>query len=118
MANLKDLRRRIASIRSTQKITGAMKMIAAAKFRKNHHAILEGRLLSYHLYDVSTKIVNSFQQQAKEKSPVLMSGGPQDAPKLLIIFGADQGLCGDAIFTLVQWMQFAISKMPVMSHSI
>ncbi len=87
-----------------------MKMIAAAKFRKNHHAILEGRLLSYHLYDVSTKIVNSFQQQAKEKSPVLMSGGPQDAPKLLIIFGADQGLCGGYSGNIIRASDYLLKK--------
>ena len=110
MANLKDLRRRIASIRSTQKITGAMKMIAAAKFRRMQHATIDGRLLAQGMFDTTSEAVR-FAQESDETLSMLATGGAlETSPRLLIIFGADQGLCGGYGANLIRASDYLLKR--------
>jgi len=91
MPSLKDLKTRINSVRSTQKITSAMKMVAAAKLRRAQDAAEKGRPYA----DRMQQIVNSLASKADPSSaPQLLVGNGKDDTHLLVIISADRGLCG------------------------
>jgi F-type H+-transporting ATPase subunit gamma len=87
MASLRDIRKRIASVKNTQKITKAMKMVAAAKLRRAEEAIKAGRPFSEKMREVMMSL--AARTQAHQ---MLESRPPQKA--LLILVTADRGLCG------------------------
>ena len=91
MPSLKDLKTRINSVKSTQKITSAMKMVAAAKLRRAQDSAEKGRPYA----DRMQQIVNSLASKADPSSaPQLLVGNGNDATHLLVIISADRGLCG------------------------
>ena len=91
MANLKDLKNRIKSVKSTQKITSAMKMVAAAKLRRAQENAEASRPYSTRM----SAIINSLASKASpETAPALLAGTGQDNRVLLIVVSADRGLCG------------------------
>ena len=91
MANLKDLKNRIKSVKSTQKITSAMKMVAAAKLRRAQENAEASRPYSTRM----SAIINSLASKASpETAPALLAGTGNDNRVLLIVLSADRGLCG------------------------
>ena len=91
MPSLKDLKTRINSVKSTQKITSAMKMVAAAKLRRAQDSAEKGRPYA----DRMQQIVNSLASKADPISaPQLLVGNGKDNTHLLVIVSADRGLCG------------------------
>jgi len=91
MPPLKDLKTRINSVKSTQKITSAMKMVAAAKLRRAQEAAEKGRPYA----DRMQQIVNSLAGKADPSSaPQLLVGNGNDKTHLLVVVSADRGLCG------------------------
>jgi F-type H+-transporting ATPase subunit gamma len=89
MANLKIIKTRIASVKSTQKITTAMKMVAAAKFRKAEEAIVDNRPYSDKMLDVLSSLV---LRTETDLHPLLER---REVKKVgLIVFSSDRGLCG------------------------
>jgi F-type H+-transporting ATPase subunit gamma len=91
MASLKDLKTRINSVKSTQKITAAMKMVAAAKLRRAQEAAEAGRPYA----DRMRRVVAGLAAKANAASaPALLVGNGKDATHLLIVISADRGLCG------------------------
>jgi F-type H+-transporting ATPase subunit gamma len=92
MANLKELRNRIASVKATQKITKAMQMVAAAKLRKAQEAAEAARPYAERMGVVLANLSASVAGQ-KDVSP-LMSGTGKDDTHLLIVCTAERGLCG------------------------
>jgi len=91
MPSLKDLKTRINSVKSTQKITSAMKMVAAAKLRRAQEAAEKGRPYA----DRMQQIVNSLAGKADPSSaPQLLVGNGNDKTHLLLVVSADRGLCG------------------------
>ena len=91
MANLKDLKTRINSVKSTQKITAAMKMVAAAKLRRAQGAAESGRPYSTRMRQV---IGNLASKADPSSAPQLLVGNGKDQTHLLVIMSADRGLCG------------------------
>jgi len=91
MANLKDLKTRINSVKSTQKITAAMKMVAAAKLRRAQDAAESGRPYSTRMRQV---IGNLASKADPSSAPQLLVGNGKDQAHLLVIMSADRGLCG------------------------
>ena len=91
MANLKDLKTRINSVKSTQKITAAMKMVAAAKLRRAQDAAESGRPYSTRMRQVIGKLAGKADPSA---APQLLVGNGKDQTHLLVIMSADRGLCG------------------------
>ena len=91
MANLKDLKTRINSVKSTQKITAAMKMVAAAKLRRAQDAAESGRPYSTRMRQV---IGNLATKADPSSAPQLLVGNGKDQTHLLVIMSADRGLCG------------------------
>jgi F-type H+-transporting ATPase subunit gamma len=91
MPSLKDLKTRINSVKSTQKITSAMKMVAAAKLRRAQDSAERGRPYA----DRMQQIINSLAVKADPSSaPQLLVGNGQDKTHLLVVVSADRGLCG------------------------
>ena len=91
MPSLKDLKTRINSVKSTQKITSAMKMVAAAKLRRAQDSAEKGRPYA----DRMQQIVNSLARKADPISaPQLLVGNGKDNTHLLVVVSADRGLCG------------------------
>ncbi|MDB2514063.1 F0F1 ATP synthase subunit gamma [Alphaproteobacteria bacterium] len=91
MANLKDLKTRINSVKSTQKITAAMKMVAAAKLRRAQDAAELGRPYSTRMRQV---IGNLASKADPSSAPQLLVGNGKEQTHLLVIMSADRGLCG------------------------
>jgi len=91
MANLKDLKTRINSVKSTQKITSAMKMVAAAKLRRAQEVAEAGRPYSSRMQQVISGLAANAN---KSNAPELLVGREDVKTHLLIVVSADKGLCG------------------------
>ena len=89
MPSLLDIRRRIRAVKSTQQITKAMKMVAAAKLRRTQQRIVEARPYARKLQEV---IGSMALRTDPEQHPLLMK--PETGRKGLVIITADKGLCG------------------------
>jgi len=92
MPSLKDLRIRIASVKSTQKITSAMKMVAAAKLRRAQEQAEASRPYAQRMERMLGSLAASAANQAGA-SPLLAGTGKDDV-HLLVVVTADRGLCG------------------------
>ena len=92
MASLDDLKKRIASVKSTQKITKAMKMVAAAKLRRAQESAEKGRPYSEKMNNVILNLSNGISD--KENAPKLLSGTGNDKVHLCVVMTSDRGLCG------------------------
>ncbi|MBU95707.1 MAG: F0F1 ATP synthase subunit gamma [Rhodospirillaceae bacterium] len=91
MPSLKDLKTRINSVKSTQKITSAMKMVAAAKLRRAQESAEKGRPYTNRMQ----QIINSLAMKADPSAaPALLVGNGNGKTHLLVIMSADRGLCG------------------------
>ena len=92
MASLDDLKKRIASVKSTQKITKAMKMVAAAKLRKAQESAEKGRPYSEKMNNIILNLSSGISD--KENAPKLLSGSGKDQIHLCVVMTSDRGLCG------------------------
>ncbi|MDC3257540.1 F0F1 ATP synthase subunit gamma [Candidatus Pelagibacter sp.] len=92
MASLDDLKKRIASVKSTQKITKAMKMVAAAKLRRAQESAEKGRPYSEKMNNIILNLSNGISD--KENAPKLLSGTGNDKTHLCVVMSSDRGLCG------------------------
>ncbi len=91
MPSLKSFRLRIRSVQSTQKITKAMKMVAAAKLRRAQEQAMAARPYAEAMDKVMATLATSFKGGA---GPKLLAGTGSDNVHLLIVATADRGLCG------------------------
>ena len=91
MPNLKDLKNRIESVKSTRKITKAMQMVAAAKLRKAQEAAEQARPYAEKMSIVIEKL--AFSTNASSNSPLLVGNG-KDKTHLIIVATSERGLCG------------------------
>ena len=92
MASLKALKIRIGSVKSTQKITKAMKMVAAAKLRRAQEAAVQGRPYAQRLEAVMASLASKVT--VSESSPKLLAGTGKDQVHLLVVATSDKGLAG------------------------
>ena len=92
MASLKALKLRIGSVKSTQKITKAMKMVAAAKLRRAQSSAEAGRPYSTRLSDVVSSLASRIT--VGPQSPKLIAGTGKDDTHLLVLCTSDRGLAG------------------------
>ena len=91
MANLKDLKNRIRSVKSTQKITSAMKLVAAAKYRRAQENAEQARPYTDRM---STMVADLASRSDAANAPVLLVGTGKTDQHLLVVVTADRGLCG------------------------
>ena len=92
MASLDDLKKRISSVKSTQKITKAMKMVAAAKLRRAQESAERGRPYSKKMNNIILNLSSGLSD--KENAPKLLTGSGEDKVHLCVVMTADRGLCG------------------------
>ena len=92
MASLDDLKKRISSVKSTQKITKAMKMVAAAKLRRAQESAERGRPYSQKMHNIILNLSSGISD--KENAPKLLAGTGEDKVHLCVVMTADRGLCG------------------------
>ena len=92
MASLDDLKKRIVSVKSTQKITKAMKMVAAAKLKKAQENAEKGRPYSEKMNNIILNLSDGISD--KENAPKLLTGTGQDKVHLCVVLTSDRGLCG------------------------
>ena len=92
MPSLDDLKKRIVSVKSTQKITKAMKMVAAAKLKRAQESAEKGRPYSDKMNNI---ILNLFENISdKENAPKLLTGTGTENVHLCVVLTSDRGLCG------------------------
>lgn len=89
MANLRDIRRRIKSVKNTAQITKAMQLVAASKMKKAQDQAMSGRPYADLLNDV---LVNLKEQTTEEDHPLLQEN--EGDKELVIVVSTDKGLCG------------------------
>ncbi len=92
MASLDDLKKRISSVKSTQKITKAMKMVAAAKLRRAQESAEKGRPYSDKMNNIILNLSSGISDI--QNAPKLLSGTGEDKIHLCVVMTSDRGLCG------------------------
>lgn len=90
MPSLRHIRRRIQSVKSTQKITKAMKMVSAAKLKRAQDAILTARAYAEKLQDV----ISDLAARVETKTHPLLQDREEKKSLLMVVFTSDRGLCG------------------------
>jgi len=90
MASLKAIRKRIVSVRNTQQITKAMKMVAAAKLRRAQEAVVQSRAYAEKLSGVVAGLAS---ESSLREHPLVRERNPQGRV-MLIVLTSDRGLCG------------------------
>lgn len=106
MANMRDLRTRINSVRATQKITSAMKMVAGAKLKRAQDALASARPYAQNM----RRIVMSLAQQNLTDTPHWMVTGHDEGAHLILVVSANRGLCGGYNSSLVRETRTLIQK--------
>ncbi len=99
MAGLKELRTRIGSIKSTQKITSAMKMVAAARLRRAQDVLAKSQQYSEDMLTVAGRLYKEMRQEESENDlsyvfPRMLMEPENPLQYLLVVFSSDRGLCG------------------------
>jgi len=109
MASLKDLRVRIASVKSTQKITSAMKMVAAAKLRRAQDQVEAARPYAERMERMLGSLAESTVEQ--DGAPLLLAGTGDEQAHLVVVGTADRGLCGAFNSSIVRAARRAIDQL-------
>ena len=109
MPSLKDLRVRIASVKSTQKITSAMKMVAAAKLRRAQEQAEAARPYAERMERMLASLAAA--SAGKEGAPELLAGKGRDQVHLLVVGTADRGLCGGFNSNIVREVRRRIAAL-------
>ena len=116
MPSLDDLRKRIKSVKSTQKITKAMKMVAAAKLRKAQENAEKGRPYSEKMNNIILNLSSSITD--KENAPKLLAGTGNEKVHLCIVLTADRGLCGGFNTNIVKKAKSFFEKIKLEEKSL
>ena len=109
MASLDDLKKRISSVKSTQKITKAMKMVAAAKLRRAQESAERGRPYSQKMNNIILNLSGGISD--KENAPKLLSGTGEDKVHLCVVLTADRGLCGGFNSNIIKKAKLYFQKL-------
>lgn len=115
MANLKDLKTRINSVKSTQKITSAMKMVAAAKLRRAQESAEANRPYSSRMQQVISGLAS---KASMATAPALLVGRETVKTHLLIVVSADKGLCGGFNGSIARQTRLEIKRLEEEGKSV
>ncbi|MDP7668532.1 MAG: F0F1 ATP synthase subunit gamma [Rhodospirillales bacterium] len=116
MANLKELRVRIGSVRSTQKITAAMKMVAASKLRRAQVAAEAVRPYADRMERMVSLLAEGFSELSA--APPLLAGTGKDEAHLLVPVSADRGLCGSFNANVIRETQRRVFGLREMGKTV
>src|SRR5262245_24142043 len=108
MPSLKDLRLRIVSVKSTQKITKALQMVATAKLKRAQEAAQAARPYAMRMASV---IANLAAASASGGGPKLIAGTGKDDTHLLVVMTAERGLCGGFNGNIVKMARNEIRRL-------
>lgn len=109
MPSLKDLRNRISSVKSTKKITSAMKMVAAAKLKKAQDIAIDARPYTERMKSIIESLKNNLLTEFP--TPSLISGTGKNDTTLLIVCSADRGLCGGFNSSVIKYSKKVVKKI-------
>jgi F-type H+-transporting ATPase subunit gamma len=109
MPSLKDLRNRIGSVKQTQKITSAMKLVAASKLRRAQEQAEASRPFAERMSDMLANLGASVADV--EGAPPLLAGTGRDEVHLLVVATADRGLCGGFNASIVRGARLRIREL-------
>ena len=115
MANLKDLKTRISSVKSTQKITKAMKMVAASKLRRAQDRAEAARPYSTKMENVLSTLASNV---SKENAPELLVGRAQNKTHLVIVITSDRGLCGGLNTSVIKAVRAKAKEVDLAGKSL
>ena len=116
MPSLDDLKKRIGSVKSTQKITKAMKMVAAAKLRRAQESAESSRPYSDTMNDVIGSISKKVVSISSGRN--LLTGTGDDQVQLLILFTSERGLCGGFNSSITKKMREKIEDLKKLSKTV
>lgn len=116
MANLKDLRNRIESVKSTGKITAAMKLVAASRLRRSQQLLSRSALYYNHLSTIIHRLLNTLKQRSEEEDklfelPQMLTPPEKEEDYLLVVIASDRGLCGGYNINVVKEASRRISEL-------
>ncbi len=109
MPSLKDLRVRITSVKSTQRITSAMKMVAAAKLRRAQEQAEAARPYAERMERMLESVAASVSDAAS--APPLLAGTGKDDIHLLVVMTTDRGLCGGFNTNIARWTRQQVREL-------
>ena len=109
MASLKDLRKRIDSVKSTRKITAATKMVAASKLRRAQEWAEAARPFASHMARVMASVAAGMPRS--DDTPKMLAGTGKDQTVLIVLVTSDRGLCGALNSTLVRQVRRRINAL-------
>ncbi|MGI9490179.1 MAG: F0F1 ATP synthase subunit gamma [Geminicoccaceae bacterium] len=109
MASLKELRSRIGSVKQTQKITSAMKLVAASKLKKAQEQAEAARPFALRMSNMLTNLAAGVADV--ENAPKLLAGSGEDKVHLLIVATADRGLCGGFNSSIVRGARRKVAEL-------
>lgn len=112
MANLKTLKTRIKSVKSTQKMTKAMKMVAASRLKKAKHLVESSRPFAVKIREMTSNLASNIAVRGSmnEKFPLLTGRGNAEK-HLIIIISSDRGLCGGLNSATVKYTKNKINEL-------
>jgi F-type H+-transporting ATPase subunit gamma len=103
------MRDRIANVRSTQKITKALQMVAAAKLRKAQESAQAARPFAEKMNAVISNLAAGME--GNPSAPALLAGNGKDRVQLLVVMAADRGLCGGFNTNIVRLARLTIARL-------
>ncbi|PDH56434.1 MAG: F0F1 ATP synthase subunit gamma [alpha proteobacterium MED-G10] len=109
MPSLKDLRNRISSVKSTKKITSAMKMVAAAKLKRAQDNAEKSRPYAEKMKQVVSSLTNKINQSNFKFGKKITSNSNKTV--LLLVCSADRGLCGGFNGSIIKFTKKLINKL-------
>ncbi len=116
MASLKELRSRIGSVKQTQKITSAMKLVAASKLKKAQEQAEAARPFAERMSSMLTNLASGVGDASN--APKLMAGTGEDKVHLLIVATADRGLCGGFNSSIVRGTRRKIEELEAQGKQV
>ena len=108
MANLRDLKARISTVKNIKQITNAMKMVAAAKLRKSQDAVVCARPYALHIM----RMLKSLQVKNSETTHPILKSINKTGKELLIIVTSDKGLCGSFNSSIIRFSMIYLESNP------
>lgn len=117
MASLKELRNRIASVKSTRRITSAMKMVAAAKLRRAQDQAEAARPYAERMERMLGSLVASVAANP-ESAPPMLAGTGRDDSHLIVMISSDRGLCGGFNSYLIRHANKMITELEAAGKSV
>ena len=116
MASLKELKNRIGSVKQTQKITSAMKLVAASKLKKAQEQAEAARPFAERMSSMLTNLAAGVAD--KSNAPKLLAGSGEDKVHLLIVATADRGLCGGFNSSIARGARKKIAELEADSKTV